>query len=151
MPNETATRAPVNGFPKQLITIVIPFYNEETCVDHVCEELLRVMTEEATQVPPWEAVLVDDQVLGGSLDANRELGSLPPERGFGPSGTAQQGGIGVGGFVSLSQGCTGAGKGLAARPEAEKVGWGGAGTCRQQQRCQHPKSRPPSESHRPRP
>jgi len=57
MPNEATTRAPVNGFPKPLITIVIPFYNEETCVDHVCEELLRVMTP---QVPPWEAVLVDD-------------------------------------------------------------------------------------------
>jgi len=55
--------------PAPLLSVVIPFYNEETCVNHVCEELLQALAEEVERIPAWEAVLVDD----GSRDQTGRL------------------------------------------------------------------------------
>ena len=64
-------QAPVseNEGPLPILSVVIPFYNEEACVDHVCEELFQALMENAERLPAWEAILVDD----GSRDRTGRL------------------------------------------------------------------------------
>jgi len=63
-----AVAASEQGSPP-LLSVVIPFYNEEACVDHVCGELFQALAEEAAHIPTWEAILVDD----GSRDGTERL------------------------------------------------------------------------------
>jgi len=51
------------------LSLVIPFYNEGSCIDCVCQELEQVMSENADTVPSWECILVDD----GSQDRTGQM------------------------------------------------------------------------------
>ena len=66
---EEATPASRHEGPMPFLSVVIPFYDEEACVDHVCEELLQALTENAERVSAWEGILVDD----GSRDLTGRL------------------------------------------------------------------------------
>jgi dolichol-phosphate mannosyltransferase len=43
-----------------LLSLVIPFYNESSCIDCVCSELHQVLSQNAGNIPTWECILVDD-------------------------------------------------------------------------------------------
>lgn len=51
------------------LSLVIPFYNESSCLDCVCDELNQVLSENASIVPTWECILVDD----GSQDRTGQM------------------------------------------------------------------------------
>ena len=51
------------------LSLVIPFYNESSCLDCVCDELHQVLSENASIVPTWECILVDD----GSQDRTGQM------------------------------------------------------------------------------
>jgi dolichol-phosphate mannosyltransferase len=52
-----------------LLSLVIPFYNESSCIDCVCNELHQVLSENSDTVPTWECILVDD----GSQDQTGQM------------------------------------------------------------------------------
>jgi dolichol-phosphate mannosyltransferase len=52
-----------------LLSLVIPFYNESSCIDCVCSELHRVLSENSDTIPTWECILVDD----GSQDLTGQM------------------------------------------------------------------------------
>ena len=43
-----------------LLSLVIPLYNETSCIDGVCSELHQVLSENSDTIPTWECILVDD-------------------------------------------------------------------------------------------
>ena len=43
-----------------LLSLVIPFYNESSCIDGVCSELHQILSENSDTIPTWECILVDD-------------------------------------------------------------------------------------------
>lgn len=58
-----------NNTTTPLLSLVIPFYNEGSCIDCVCQELEQVMSENAGCIPTWECILVDD----GSQDRTGQM------------------------------------------------------------------------------
>lgn len=64
-------KTPLSGSDRAipLLSVVIPFFNEEACVNHVCQELYRVLSENLAPAPSWEVILVDD----GSRDKTGRL------------------------------------------------------------------------------
>jgi len=70
----------MNDRTTPLLSIVVPFYNEETCIHHVCEELHQVMTANTDRVPTWEGVLVDDGSRDRTGQFIAEWAQRPPFR-----------------------------------------------------------------------
>lgn len=67
----------MNTCPSPFLSVVIPFYNEESCVDHVCQELVQALAEETDLIPTWEGILVNDgsgDRTGGLIDAWTQQG-----------------------------------------------------------------------------
>ena len=58
-----------NGSTAPLLSLVIPFYNESSCIDCVCSELHQVLSENAGSISTWECILVDD----GSQDRTGQI------------------------------------------------------------------------------
>jgi dolichol-phosphate mannosyltransferase len=58
-----------NDHSTPLLSLVIPFYNESSCIDCVCNELHQVLSENTRTVPSWECILVDD----GSRDRTGQM------------------------------------------------------------------------------
>jgi dolichol-phosphate mannosyltransferase len=50
----------INVRTAPLLSLVIPFYNESSCIDGVCGELNQVLSENSDTIPNWECILVDD-------------------------------------------------------------------------------------------
>ena len=62
------------------LSLVIPFYNESRCIDGVCSELHRVLSENSDTIPTWECILVDD----GSQDLTGQMMRVLPQWSLAP-------------------------------------------------------------------